>query len=153
MKTAALACAVVFTAACGRAAAVSSGPPPGDAGATVILANDGGVLRPIANGGRVTLRTGSASVRFVPYPVKLDGDLDVALFDANGRPVAGDVKVYYESIDMDHDRITARGVRHGDAYRVPFSFLMPGAWRLVITVGRPDDGTSDRFVLMLPQVP
>jgi len=135
---------------------VSCGAPPAlPAPATVpaakqiaILASEGGVLRPIANGGRVALRGGWATVTLAPAAGG-EADLDIALFDSAGRTVTGDVRASYESMDMDHGSTVEPGVLHGDCYRVRLSFIMPGAWRVVVHVAH--DGVEESLTLVLPQ--
>ena len=117
---------------------------------TTILASEGGVLRPIANGGRVALRSGWATVRLSPTRVDQDGQLEVSVFDADGRPATAEVSVDYVSMDMDHGHTMEHGVFHEDCYRMPLSFVMPGSWRLVIHVAR--GGTDETVTLVLPDV-
>lgn len=131
------------------AAAAPAGGPAASADVT-ILASEGGVLRPIANGGRVGLREGWATVRLSPVPLRERVELDVGVFDGSGRAVSGDVHVTYESIDMDHGRTTAAGIPDDSGHHVPLEFLMPGAWRLVLEITR--GGITDKVTLVLPEV-
>lgn len=140
----------LVASACAPAAA----PAPVSAAASgkdvTILASDGGVMRPIANGGRVPLRSGWATVTLSPVPLQDTGQLKVSVFDADGRLAEADVSVDYVSMDMDHGHTVERGVLHENCYQMPLSFAMPGSWRLQIHVVH---GAADETVtLVLPEV-
>lgn len=150
MRLAAAILTASILTACGSAAATTPTPASG-AGATeaAILASDGDVLRPIANGGRVALREGWATIRFSSLASER-ADLDVALFDVSGRSVRGDVRVSYASLDMDHGSTTTVAAEHEGAYRVPLEFVMPGRWRLVVRITRGD--VQETLTILLPEV-
>jgi hypothetical protein len=144
--------AVVLASACGSAAA----PAPTAHAATTaakgitILASDGTVMRPITNGGRVPLRSGWATVTLSPVPLAEDGQLQVSVFDADGRQIEAEVSVDYVSMDMDHGHTIEHGVMHGNCYQMPLSFAMPGSWKLVVHVVR--GGSDESVTLVLPEV-
>ena len=147
----ALACAASAAVAPDSAtptAAARASDPVAAAPQAPILIEEGGVLRPLANGGRVALRSGWATVRLSTLPPKVEADLVVALFDAAGAPAAGEVRAQYESLDMDHGRTSARSTPLEGAYRVPLSFEMPGAWKILIHVTR--GGVDETVTLVLP---
>lgn len=133
----------------GSAARTSAGGPSA-AGAVTILVSEGGLLRPVDNGGRVALHEGWATIRVSPVPLRERTELDVGVFDGSGRAVAGRVDVTYESIDMDHGRTTVTGIPDDGGYHVPLELIMPGAWRLVVEIAR--GGTADTVTLVLPEV-
>jgi len=144
MRPAAALLAGLLLAACAPAAAKADGaaaigeahPATGSEGQP-ILVNEGGILRPIANGGRVALRSGGwARLTFSPFPLAQKSDLDVALEDAAGRLMSADVVVEYEMLDMDHGHVTEHAVLHQGRYRAPLSFSMYGAWKFAIRVTR-----------------
>ena len=136
-------------AACSTAAAKAPAPSTGMPDAP-LLTSEGGILRPIENGGRVPMRSGYAIVRLTPGPQSMDPDVDVTLFDSAGQPVTAGVYAEYESLDMDHgiERVQARVADGG--YRMRLSFAMQGTWRVIIHVARgPSD---DSLTLVLPWV-
>ena len=153
MSRLAVALAGVLVIACAPAADVR---PPStqtvgrSAGDISILVGDGTVMRPIANGGRVPLGTGWATLRFSPVPLGEDGQLQVAVFDGEGKPVDADVSVDYASLDMDHGHMVERGVFHENCYQMRLSFAMPGRWRLLVHVVR--GASEDTVTVLLPEV-
>ena len=151
MRLAAAILGALLVTSCSSAATTAPAPATtGTAKETTILAKDGGVLRPIANGGRLALRSGWATVRLSPTPLETDGQLEVSVFDTDGRPATADVSVDYVSMDMDHGHTMERGVLHEGCYRMPLAFVMPGSWRLVIHVAR--GGTEETLTVVLPDV-
>jgi hypothetical protein len=115
-----------------------------------LLASEGGVLRPIDNGGRVAMKGGYAEVRFTPSPQSMDPQLQVSLFDPAGQPRTADVSVEWESLDMDHGTDSATGSLHEGCYRMRLSFAMPGSWRLKVHVT--GSGAEEIVTLVLPWV-
>ncbi|HEU5288219.1 MAG TPA: hypothetical protein VFV20_07440 [Candidatus Limnocylindria bacterium] len=144
----------LLVAVVASACAPTAAPTPTSAAApakdVTILASDGGVMRPIANGGRVPLRGGWATITLSPVPLQETAQLKVSVFDAEGRLAEANVSVDYASIDMDHGHTLERGVLHENCYQMPLSFAMPGSWRLLIHVVR--GPTDDTVTLVLPDV-
>lgn len=142
----------LIATACGQASVGT--PASASASATgkdvTILASDGAVMRPIANGGRVPLRAGWATITLSPVPLEETAQLQVSVFDTGGHLVDADVSVDYVSMDMDHGHTVEHGVLHENCYRMPLSFAMPGSWRLLVHVVR--GGTDDTVTLVLPEV-
>lgn len=150
MRLLAAVLAAILVAACSPGASTTVEPGPvASAKSITILANEGGVLRPIENGARLPLRSGWVTLRLATAAT-LEGQLEVSVFDADGRQATADVAVDYSSIDMDHGHTTEQGVLHEGCYRMPLSFAMPGAWRLVIHVVR--GGTPETLTVVLPDV-
>jgi ABC-type transport system substrate-binding protein len=141
---------VVLATACSGATAAPPATTPAAAPEAPLLANEGGVLRPIDNGGRVAMHDGYATVRLSPSPQSMDPLLQVWVFDSAGQAQEADVTVDYDSLDMDHGVSTAHGTLHEGCYRMGLSFGMAGSWRLVIHVTRA--GAEEKMVLMLPWV-
>jgi len=153
MRLAAAIFATLLVTGCSAAVATSPASPTpfGQiARDTTILTSDGGVLRPIPNGGRVALRSGWAAVRLAPGKLEDRGRLEVTVFDADGRQASADVSVDYASMDMDHGHTLEHGVVHEGCYRMPLTFVMPGSWRLVVRIAR--GGADETFTLVLPDV-
>jgi hypothetical protein len=150
MRIVALVLAGVLAGACGAAAA----DPPASASQAIpsatILVSEGGILRPLQNGGRVPLRGGWATVQLTPVPLRSQAELFVTLFDAAGTARAGDISAQYESLDMDHGRNGATGMAYERGYRMPLSFEMPGSWKILVRVSR--GGAEETITLVLPQV-
>ena len=143
--------AAVLAGACAPAAA-GSGAAEGipDEEQPTILVSDGGVLRPMANGGRVAIPGGWATVTLSPLPLEREAlDLDVAVTDVDGRPVSADLRVAYEMVGMDHGSGAERALAHAGAYRMPLHLAMPGSWRLTVLIDRGGDVTT--LVVVLPQ--
>jgi hypothetical protein len=151
MKLAAVALlSVVLASGCAAATATPPATTAAAADEAPLLANEGGVLRPIENGGRVAMHSGYATVRLSPSPQSMDPLLQVTVFDAADGAQEADVSVDYESLDMDHGVTTAHGMLHEGCYRMGLSFGMAGSWRLVIHVTRA--GAEEKVVLVLPWV-
>lgn len=152
MRIVALILAGALLGACTEAAAHPQPPSVarGTSPAAIILVSEGGVMRPIENGGRVALRTGWATLRFSPVPLDFRSTLDMTLFDASGAPAAGEVSAQYESIDMDHGRTTSTSAPHEGGYRMPLVFEMPGSWKVVVRIVRA--GAEETITIVLPAV-
>lgn len=145
---------VLTLAACTPAAAgIAAVPTPQgeEPAAETILVSEGGMLRPLENGGRVAISDGWATVRFSPPPLqRSDLVLDVAVLDAKGRPVQATVAVTYEMLQMDHGRSTERAVPHDGLFRMAVRIPMPGAWRFTIHIDR--DGVASDLIVVVPEI-
>jgi hypothetical protein len=127
---------LALVTACAPATATSAGAIRAEEEPT-FLVSDGGVLRPIKNGGRVAIPDGWATVTFSPLPLqRSDLNLDVGLADAAGRPIDAAVEVTYEMLDMSHGVYAARATAHQGRYRMPVQVVMPGRWRFTLTIDR-----------------
>lgn len=115
-----------------------------------ILVDEGGVMRPVANGGRVALRSGWAIVRFDRVPIAPESQVVVTVFDGSGAATAAEVTAVYEALDMDHGRAVARAVTDGGSHRLRLAFEMPGQWKVTVRVARA--GSEETFTLVLPLV-
>lgn len=113
-----------------------------------ILIDEGGVMRPVANGGRVALRAGWATVRFDRVPIGPDSQVVVTVFDGSGAVIVSEVTAVYEALDMDHGRTVARSAIDGASHRMRLAFEMPGQWKVTVTVAR--EGSQETFTLVLP---
>jgi hypothetical protein len=150
MRFAALVLAASLIAACGSAAATTAaGPAAAVATEAAILVSDGGVMRPMANGARVPLREGFATVRFSSLAAERV-DVDVTVLDAAGHRTPAEVRLSYESLDMDHGSLDMQAVAREGGYRGTLEFAMPGAWRLKLRIDR--QGGTETVTLVLPQV-
>jgi hypothetical protein len=134
----------------GCAAPTVSAPTPPAVPDAPLLASEGGILRPIDNGGRIAMHGGYAMVRLSPSPQSMDPLLQVSLFDTADQPMTADVSVDYESLDMDHGISSTTGMFHDGCYRMGLSFGMAGSWRVIIHVARA--GNEERLTLVLPWV-
>ncbi|MBM4434231.1 MAG: hypothetical protein FJ028_03825 [Chloroflexi bacterium] len=139
---------------CGGASATSAGAPrvaAVSAERPTILLNEGGVFRPIDNGGRVAIPGGWATVEFSPLPLtRSDVYLDVAVLDPAGKPVGATVSVSYEMVLMDHGTYSRQASMHGGRHRMPISIVMPGKWQFAIAIDR--NGTVTRFLVVVPEI-
>lgn len=146
----AAALALALVTACAPTAVTNARMPAAGEEPT-ILATDGGLLRPIRNGGRVAIPDGWATLTFSPLPLQRDQlDLDVGVLDAAGRPADAAVQVTYESLDMDHGVFTQRATAHERRYRVPVQIVMPGRWRFTVSIER--GGQATRLVIVVPDI-
>ncbi len=155
MKLVAAMLGAVLLAGCSAATAATQTPAGSFSAAAVpdapLLASEGGIMRPIENGARLALQNGYVTVRLAPSPQSMDPVVQVAVFDRAGQPVAAEVAVDYESIDMDHGQNTEPAVLRDGSYRARLSFAMQGIWRLVIHVKRAGVA-DDKVTLVLPWV-
>lgn len=154
MRPAALLLAGALLGACG-AAATATVPDPESTAAeaieTTILVLDGGMLRPVENGGRVAIRDGWATVTLSPPPLqRTDFALDVAVLDASGRAVDAAVEVTYEMVQMDHGVFTERATIHAGRYRVPVHIPMPGTRRFTVRIDR--GGVVTSLIVVVPEI-
>jgi len=115
-----------------------------------LLASEGGVLRPIDNGGRVAMQRGYATVRMTPSPQSMDPRLEIALFDSDGKAQTADVWVVTEMVDMDMGSEEVHARVDNGTYTMRLSFGMPGAWRLKVHVVRA--GNDEGFTIVVPWV-
>ena len=154
MKKLVVALAGLVLAACSTASAQTPTAMPHASVAVMpdapLLTNEGGVLRPIENGGRLPMRSGYATVRLTPGPQSMDPQVDLVVFDSAGQAVAADVFAEYESLDMDHGIEKTQARQVDGCYRMRLSFSMQGMWRVVIHVAR--GTTEEKLTLVLPWV-
>ncbi len=148
MRIAAALLALVLATGC--SAATAAAPTTSATADAPLMVSEGGVLRPIENGSRLSLRSGYATVRLWPSPEDMDPNLQVGLFDAAGKPAVANVSVVAEMLDMDHGTETATGVLRDGLYQMHLSFGMQGRWRLVVHIAR--DGAEEILTLVLPWV-
>ncbi len=143
--------AALLVGGCGSAAATTAVLPAAAPAAPgpVILVSEGGVLRPVANGGRVPVRDAWATVRFSDLTHERI-DLDVAVLDIGGRSVPASVRVSFESTDMDHGTLDAIVAARDGGYRATIDVPMPGGLRVKLRIAR--EGSEDTVTLILPQV-
>jgi YtkA-like protein len=148
MKLAAALLSMLLATGC--SAATAAVPTPTAVPDAPILASEGGVLRPIDNGGRLPMKMGYATVRLWPSPQSMDPNLQVALFDASGQAATADVFVVSEMLDMEHGTETIPATVRDGFYQMHLSFGMPGSWRLVVHVKR--DAAEETITLVLPWI-
>ena len=141
---------LALVTACAPAAATSAGAIRAEEEPT-LLVSDGGVLRPIRNGGRVAIPDGWAAVTFSPLPLqRSDLYLDVGLADPAGRRIDAAVELTYEMIEMSHGVYEARATAHQGRYRMPVQVAMPGRWRFTLTIDR--GGRPTTLVIIVPDI-
>jgi hypothetical protein len=140
---------LVAVLATGCSVGVAASQPPATSEAN-LLVSEGGMLRPIDNGGRVGLKSGWATVKLWPSPQDMDPNLEVAVFDAAGNVVSADVWVVYEMMDMDHGIDESRATFREGLHRMHLSFGMQGSWKLVVHIARA--GLEESVVLVLPWI-
>jgi len=154
VRPVALILAGALLGACGAATAATA-PSPMPAAVevieTTILVSDGGILRPIENGGRVAIPDGWATVTLSPPPLqRTDFALDVEVLDASGRALDAAVDVTYEMVQMDHGVFTERATSHAGRYRVPVHIPMPGMWRFTVSIDR--GGVVTSLIVVVPEI-
>ena len=118
---------------------------------TTILISDGGMLRPIENGGRVTIPDGWVTVTLSPPPLqRTDFTLDVEVLDDSGIAVDAAVEISYQMLQMDHGVFTERATAHAGRYRIPVHIPMPGTWRFTVSIDR--GGVVTSLVVVVPEI-
>jgi hypothetical protein len=145
MRRLALVVALLLGACSAPAAAPQ--PPAATPATPAVFLSEGGLLRPVPNGGRVSMVDGSVEVSFAPYPPRTTSELSVVVRDAAGRPVAADVVVVYDMIGMEHGAMFARAVASGERQRASIGLPMPGPWKFTLRVTRASEVSSLLFIV------
>jgi len=148
MRIAAVLLATMLVGCTASAATPSTGTDAEDG--VTMLASDRGIMRPLENGGRVSLASGYATLRLWPSPRSMDPDVYVSVFDETGKAVAADVSIDWEMLDMDHGQNTDHAQLRDGTYRTRLSFGMAGRWRLVVHIDR--GGIDEKVVVLLPSI-
>lgn len=128
-------CAVVLAdlAATGPMSVARAGPQP-----TVMWVELDGRARPFQNGERIAVGDVNIEIFVAPYPPLREGTIDLYLTDrATGRPLDGKALRIIFDMDMPHGSIRAEALPTGGGhFLVPYKLVMPGQWRVEITVTR-----------------
>ncbi len=128
-------CAAVLAslATAGPVRAASAGAQP-----TTMWVELDGRARPFQNGERVTVGDVNIEIFVAPYPPLREGTIDLYLTDrATGRPLDGKALRIIFDMDMPHGSIRADALPTGGGhFLVPYKLVMPGQWRVEITVTR-----------------
>lgn len=129
----ALAVPAGFGAAAGPASAALARPQ-----ATVMWVEQDGRARPFQNGERLTLGDVHVEIFVAPYPPLREGTIDLYLTDrATNKPLESNTLRIMFDMDMPHGSIRAEALPTGGGhFLVPYKLVMPGQWRVEITVTR-----------------
>jgi len=141
VHTALVAAALVLVAACGGSRQTSpttnaSGETPWQK--TALWIEQGDETKPFANGGTVSVGDVNVEVFVAPYPPLREGSIDLyATEQATSRPVEGDGLGIVFDMYMPHGSLRAEALPMGGGhYLVPYKLVMPGEWRVDITLSR-----------------
>lgn len=120
-------------AATGPASAAPARPQP-----TVMWIELDGRARPFQNGERLALGDVNVEIFVAPYPPLREGTIDLYLTDrATSKPLETNALRVIFDMDMPHGSIRAEALATGGGhFLVPYKLVMPGQWRVEITVTR-----------------
>ncbi len=129
----ALAVRAGFGAAAGPASAAPARPQT-----TVMWVEQDGRARPFQNGERLGVGDVNVEIFVAPYPPLREGNIDLYLTDrATGKPLESNALRIIFDMDMPHGSIRADALPTGGGhFLVPYKLVMPGQWRVEITVTR-----------------
>ncbi len=105
---------------------------------TVMWIEQDGVSRPFENGGRIVSGDITVEIFVAPYPPLREGTIDLYLTErATGRALGSKTLRIIFDMDMPHGSIRAEAMPAGGGhFLVPYRLVMPGQWRIDITVAR-----------------
>lgn len=132
---------VLILAACGGYSPEVA-PDGGDPShKTALWVEEDGQARPFENGTSVAV--GDVNVEFfvAPFPPAREGSVDLYVTDRNsGAPVEDGAMNISFDMAMPHGSISAQALPTGGGHSlVPYKLVMPGEWRMDITISRSAD--------------
>lgn len=97
-----------------------------------------GKTEPFENGTAVTVGDINVEVFVAPYPPSWEGSIDLYVTEkATGKPLEGSGPAIIFDMYMPHGSIKAEALPTGGGhYLVPYKLVMPGEWRVNITISR-----------------
>jgi hypothetical protein len=135
--TALLLSLVLVMAACGSdAPSIPDDEDPFHATALWIVVND--ETLPFENGTAVTVGDLDVELFVAPFPPAREGSIDLYLTERDtGEPVdEGSLDVSFDMY-MPHGAILAQALPSGGGHSlIPYKLVMPGEWRVDISIGR-----------------
>lgn len=133
---------VLLLAACGGSRAVPNAPDDGNPfHSTALWVEANGETRPFENGASVVVGEVSVELFVAPFPPAREGSIDLYVTDrASGAPVEdGGMNISFD-MAMPHGFISAQALPTGGGHSlVPYKLVMPGEWRMDITISRSAD--------------
>lgn len=128
--------------------ATPAGVAPAKPPATVVWVEQDGRARPFQNGERLTLGDVIVEIFVAPFPPLREGTIDLYLTDrGTGKPLDGKALRIMFDMDMPHGSIKAEALPTGGGHHlVPYKLVMPGQWRVEITITR--GGNWSTFALI-----
>lgn len=108
---------------------------------TALWVDLGDRTTPFANGSTLPVGDLNLEIFVAPFPPLREGSIDLYLTDrATGRPAeAGALKITFDMF-MPHGVIRAQALPTGGGhFLVPYRLVMPGEWRLDITIAHRND--------------
>lgn len=108
---------------------------------TALWVEQGGVTRPFENGATVSIGDLNIEIFVAPYPPLREGSIDLYLTEkATGAPAnAGSLRIVFDMY-MPHGSLRAQALPTGGGhFLVPYLLVMPGEWRLDISVTHGSD--------------
>ncbi len=138
-----LASLVLLLAACGGSSrAAPDGPDDGNPfHKTALWVEVDGEARPFENGASVVLGEVNVELFVAPFPPAREGSIDLYVTDrASGSPVEDGAMNISFDMSMPHGSISAQALPTGGGHSlVPYKLVMPGEWRMDITISRSAD--------------
>ncbi len=118
---------------------------------TALWVEHGGQTRPFDNGTTVSVGGVNVEMFVAPYPPAREGTIDLLITDrSTGVPVEGGGLAITFDMYMPHGNIRAEALPAGGGhYLVPYKLVMPGEWRVDLTITRSDDVAALAFVFRL----
>jgi len=97
-----------------------------------------GRARPFQNGERLSIGDVNVEIFVAPYPPLREGTIDLYLTDrATNKPLESNTLRIIFDMDMPHGSIRTEALPTGGGhFLVPYKLVMPGQWRVEITVTR-----------------
>lgn len=115
---------------------------------TALWVEQDGQARPFENGQAVAVGTVTVELFIAPYPPLREGSIDLYARDrVTGQPVEGDGLQIIFDMYMPHGSIRAKAVPTGGGhYLIPYKLVMPGEWRVDITISASRDVAALAFI-------
>ncbi len=133
---------------CSRSTSSPQGPPPATGQnpwqKTALWVEHDGQTQPFDNGATVSIGDLDIEIFVAPYPPLREGSIDLYLTEkATGAPVnAGSLRIVFDMY-MPHGSLRAQALPTGGGhFLVPYRLVMPGEWRLDISVTHRNDAVA-----------
>lgn len=128
--------------ACGSSSSRAAAPEDGSPfHKTALWIEENGETRPFENGTSVAVGDVNVELFVAPFPPAREGSVDLYVTDrALGSPVEDGAMNISFDMAMPHGSITAQALPTGGGHSlVPYKLVMPGEWRMDITISRSAD--------------
>lgn len=139
--------AAILSVGCSRSSGASSTARDSEQNPwkkTALWVEQGDQTRPIENGQAIAVGDVTVEVFVAPYPPLREGSIDLYVRDrTTGRPVeGGSLKIAFDMY-MPHGSLRAEAMPTGGGhYLIPYKLVMPGEWRLDVTITHRGDDSA-----------